>query len=204
MNAAPNQPGCVLPESEPTSAVTTVPMWLIAGMLVLLFLGAWYFDARGGWFEAKVYAPYHSLADVERFQPRSGGDAVVLRGRVLFEQNCALCHNPDGLGKPAQAPPLAGSEWVLAAGVNRLIRIPQVGLAGPIEVKGQVLNYPVPMAAMGAPYSDDDLAAVLSYIRNAWGNKASIVTAEQVKKVRAELAGRNQPYTPDDLKKEAE
>ncbi len=202
MNAEPNQPCRVIPEAEPTSAATTVPMWLIAAMLVLLFLGAWYFDARGGWFEAKVYAPYHSVADVERFQPRSGGDAVLLRGKLLFEQNCALCHNPDGMGKPAQAPPLAGSEWVLAAGVNRLIRIPQVGLAGPIEVKGQVWN--LPMAAMGVIYPDEDLAAVLSYIRNSWGNKASIVTAEQVKKVRAELAGRNQPYAPDELKKETE
>ena len=45
---------------------------------------------------------------------------------------------------------------------------------------------------------------MISYIRNAWGNKASLVTAEQVKKVRAELAGRNQPYAPDELKKEAE
>ncbi len=202
MNAEPNQPSRVLPETEPTFAATTVPMWLIATMLVLLFLGAWYFDTRGGWFEARVYTPFRSLADVERFQPRSGGDAVVLRGKVLFEQNCALCHNPDGMGKPAQAPPLAGSEWVLTAGVNRLIRIPQVGLAGPIEVKGQVWN--LPMAAMGVMYSDDDLAAVLSYIRNAWGNKASLVTAEQVKKVRAELAGRSQPYTGDELKKEAE
>jgi mono/diheme cytochrome c family protein len=202
MNAEPNQPSRVQPETEPAFAATTVPMWLIATMLVLLFLGAWYFDARGGWFEARVYTPYRSLADVERFQPRSGGDAVVLRGKVLFEQNCVLCHNPDGMGKPAQAPPLAGSEWVLAAGVNRLIRIPQVGLVGPIEVKGQPWN--LNMAAMGVMYSDDDLAAVLSYIRNAWGNKASIVTAEQVKKVRAELAGRSQPYTGDELKKEAE
>ena len=199
MNAEPNQPGRLISETEPTSTGKTVPMWLVAAMLLLLFLGAWYFDARGGWFEAKVYAPYRSIADVERFQPRSGGDSVLLRGKALFEQNCALCHNPDGLGKPAQAPPLAGSEWVLAVGANRLIRIPQVGLSGPIEVKGQVWN--LPMAPMGAMYPDEDLAAVLSYIRNAWGNKAPIVTVEQVKKVRAELAGRNQPYAPDDLKK---
>ena len=202
MNAEPSQSGRVVLETEPTATGLTVPMWLIAAMLVLLFRGAWYFDARGGWFEAKVYEPYHSVADVARFQPRSGGDAVLLRGKVLYEQNCALCHNPDGMGKLAQAPPLAGSEWVLAAGVNRLIRIPQVGLAGPIEVKGQLWN--LNMAAMGVMYPDEDLAAVLSYIRNAWGNKASVVTAEQVKKVRTELAGRSQPYAPDELKKEAE
>ena len=202
MNADP-KPSCfVPPEAEPTAAATSAPMWLMVATLVLFFFGAWYFDARGGWFEAKVYAPYHSLAELQRFQPRSGDDAVLQRGRVLFEQNCALCHNPDGMGKPAQAPPLAGSEWVLAAGVNRLIRIPQVGLVGPIEVKGQTWN--LNMAAMGVMYSDEDLAAVLSYIRSAWGNKASVVTAEQVKKVRAELAGRSQPYAPDELKKELE
>ncbi len=106
MNAEPSQSGRVVLETEPTATGLTVPMWLIAAMLVLLFLGAWYFDARGGWFEAKVYEPYHSVADVARFQPRSGGDAVLLRGKVLYEQNCALCHNPDGMGKPAQAPPL--------------------------------------------------------------------------------------------------
>jgi hypothetical protein len=103
------------------------------------------------------------------------------------------------MGKPGQAPPFAGSEWVLAEGVNRLIRIPQVGLNGPVEVKGQPWN--LSMAGMGAPYSDDDLAAVLSYIRKSWGNKASVVTAEQVKKVRAELGNRSQPYTVDELKK---
>ena len=175
-----------------------VALWLVLGlMFVLLFLGAWGFDMRGGWFEPKVYGPYASLADVERFHPPTAGE-IPPQGRKLFEANCALCHNVDGAGKPGQAPPLAGSEWVLTPGVNRLIRIPQVGLAGPIEVKGQQWN--LNMAAMGAPYSDDDLAAVLSYIRNSFGNKASMVTPEQVKKVRAELGGRSQPYTADELK----
>lgn len=185
------------PEAEPTSTPTTVPMWLVAGMLVLLFLGAWYFDARGGWFEPKVYGPYVSVPDVERFQPRQDGDAWRIRGKMLFEQNCATCHNTDGMGKPAQAPPFVGSDWVLTEGVNRLIRIPQVGLVGPIKVNGVAWN--LNMAGMGAPYPDDDLAAVLSYIRNSWGNKAPVVTAEQVKKVRAELGNRSQPYTVEEL-----
>lgn len=186
-------------EAEPTTSSATVPMWLMAGMLVCFFLGGWYFDVRGGWFESQVYAPYTSVAELQNFQPRSGGDSVLLRGRALYELNCALCHNTDGSGKPGQAPPLAGSEWVLTTGVNRLIRIPQVGLNGPIEVKGQPWN--LNMAGMGAMYSDDDLAAVVSYIRNAWGNKASMVTAEQVNAVRKDLAGRSQPYMGDELKR---
>jgi mono/diheme cytochrome c family protein len=189
-------------EAEPTATAATVPMWLIGGMLVLLFLGAWYFDARGGWFDPKVYEPYVSIPDLQRFQPPKSGEEWKLPGRALYEANCALCHNTDGTGKPAQAPPLAGSEWVLAEGVNRLIRIPQVGLAGPIKVKGQDWN--LAMAAMGAMYTDQQLAHLLSYIRNSWGNKASVVTAEQVKAVRADLAGRSQPYTGDEILKLSE
>ena len=178
--------------------MTTVPIWLVMVMLVFLFLGAWYFDARGGWFEPKVYGPFASIAQVDAFQPRANNNPL-LRGKLLFEANCALCHNSDGTGKPGQFPPLAGSEWVLAPGVNRLIRIPLVGLAGSVKVKDQAWD--LNMAAMGATYSDEDLAAVLSYIRNAWGNKAPFVTAEQVKKVRAELGNRSRQYTADELQK---
>lgn len=186
-------------ETEPTASSATLPLWLVSLTLVLLFGGAVYFDARGGWFEPKVYGPFTSLADLDRFQPRMGGEvAMILKGKKLFEANCALCHNTDGMGKPNQAPPLSGSEWVLAAGVNRLARIPQVGLGGPLEVKGQ--QWSLLMAGMGAQYSHDDLAAVLSYIRNSWGNKASIVTPEEVGAVRKDLGNRSQPYTADELK----
>lgn len=190
---------CATTEAEPTAAPTTVPMWLIVATFVLLFLGAWYFDLRGGWFAPKVYAPYVSLANLEQFQPPKSGEEWRPRGKALFDANCALCHNTDGSGKPGQAPPLAGSEWVVTTGVNRLIHIPLVGLAGPIKVMGQEWN--LNMAAMGAAYSDEQLADVLSYIRNSWGNKASVVTPEQVKKVRADLGGRSQPYSADELMK---
>jgi mono/diheme cytochrome c family protein len=193
------QPSFATTEVEPTVTPTTVPMWLIVGTLVLLFLTAWYFDLRGGWFAPKVYAPYVSLANLDQFQPPKSGEEWRPRGKVLFDANCALCHNTDGSGKPGQAPPLAGSEWVLTAGVNRLIRIPQVGLNGPIKVLNQDWN--LNMAGMGAVYSDEQLADLLSYIRNSWGNKASVVTAEQVKKVRADLGGRAQPYTGEELMK---
>lgn len=194
------QQACVAdPEVEVSSTRLTVPMWLIVLMMVLVFTGAWVFDLRGGWFEPKVYGPFVSVPDVERFQPRGGDDLWRVRGKFLYEQNCGQCHANDGAGKPGQAPPFAGSEWVLTKGVNRMIRIPLAGLAGPMTVKGQEWN--LNMAAMGLAYNDDDLAAVLSYIRNSFGNQASVVTAEQVKKVRADLGGRTLPYTADELKK---
>ena len=83
-------------------------------------------------------------------------------------------------------------------GANRMIRVPLVGLNGPVEVKGQQFN--LSMAAMGATYSPDELAAVLSYIRQAWGNKAPPVTPEEVAAVKAELKGHARAYTADELK----
>jgi mono/diheme cytochrome c family protein len=185
------------PEAEPTSTFATLPIWLVVVMLLLLLGAAVSFDRRGGWFEPKVYGPYTSVADLERFQPRARGGVNLSRGKAMYEKTCALCHNTDGMGKPGQFPPLAGSEWVTAPGPNRLIRIPLIGLAGPIKVKGQDWN--LAMTAMGASLSDDDLAAVLSYIRQAWGNKAPPVTAEQVKAIRAELGNRTQPLSADEL-----
>lgn len=185
------------PEAEPTSALTTLPIWLLVLLLLLLFCGAVSFDRRGGWFKPQVYGPYVSVEDVERFQPRARGVANLSRGKTVFEMACALCHGKDGMGKPGQFPPLAGSEWVTAPGANRLIRIPLVGLAGPIKVKGQDWN--LAMTAMGAALSDDDLAAALSYIRQAWGNQAPPVTPEQVKAIRAELGNRTQPMSADEL-----
>ena len=61
---------------------------------------------------------------------------------------------------------MAGSEWVVAKGVNRLAHIPLAGLAGPIQVAGK--EWSLNMAAMGAALPDDSLAAVLTYIRSSW------------------------------------
>jgi mono/diheme cytochrome c family protein len=129
------------------------------------------------------------------YQPPTGG-ADLARGKVVYENICALCHNPDGNGKPNQAPPLAGSEWVLG-NPNRMVRIPLAGLAGPITVKGESWNLAMP--AMGAALSDDDLAAVLTYMRQSWGNKGSEVTADQVKTIRGQVGNRTQPWSGDEL-----
>lgn len=110
---------------------------------------------------------------------------MLAHGKVVYEQVCGLCHGVDGMGKPGQAPPLSGSEWVNAKGVNRLTHIPLLGLSGDVKVEGKDWN--LSMAAMGAALSDSDLASVLTYVRSSWGNKAGPVSADDVKKVRASL-----------------
>lgn len=181
----------------PATGAAAVPVWLFFLLFVLLFWGMYYFDQHSGWFNPQVYAPYKSLTDLQRFQPVMGSGNLE-RGRAVYENVCALCHNVDGSGKPNQAPPLAGSEWV-TGDVVRLIHIPLAGVQGPMTVKGQQWNLAMP--AMGAALPDEDVAAVLTYMRQSWGNKASEVTTEQVAKVRQELGGRTQPYTAPELMK---
>src|SRR5439155_14377679 len=103
---------------EPRALRNPVPVWLIILLFVLLYWGMVYFDTQGGW-EPVVYKPYHSLNEVMLYQLPPSEGPNLLRGRTVFENVCGVCHNPDGEGRPGQAPPLAGSEWVMGP-PNRL------------------------------------------------------------------------------------
>ncbi|MCU0770242.1 MAG: c-type cytochrome [Verrucomicrobia bacterium] len=185
-------------DTEPPVGTAPVPMWLMVLPILLFFGGALYFDWTAAWFNPVVHAPFTSLKQIESLQPSTGGDRLLIRGKVVYEQVCALCHGVDGAGKPGQAPTFVGSEWVLTDNVGQLIRIPLQGLAGPITVKGQEWNLAMP--AMGAALPDEDLAAVLTYMRNAWGNQAPPVTTEQVTATRNATKGRTQPWSAVELK----
>jgi len=168
-----------------------VPMWIFALTLILIYLGTVYFDDHSGWFDSKVYAPYDNVAQLDAYQPKSGAAAMMARGLQVYGQICAACHGADGLGKPGQAPPLAGSEWVIAKGYSRLAHIPLTGVTGDLKVEGKDWN--MAMAAMGAALSDSDLASVLTYIRSSWGNKAEPVSADDVAGVRKAIGKNTAP-----------
>jgi len=189
-------------DAEPTATRSTVPMWIFMLTLVLLFLGTVYFDHHSGWFNARVYQPYTSAEELDAYQPKSGAAAMLAQGKKNYDMICGVCHGPDGMGKPGQAPPLAGSEWVNTKGYSRLTHIPLAGLNGPLQVEGKDWN--LNMAPMGAALSDADLANVLTYIRESWGNKAGPVTADDVKSVRAAIGARPQPLNAEQLKALAE
>jgi len=182
--------------AEPRTGAAPIPVWLWIFMFLVLYGGMVYFDRQSGWFDPQVYAPYRSGEELAMYQPHTGGPDLA-RGKTVYENVCGLCHGNDGAGKPGQAPPFAGSEWALGS-PDHMIRIPLVGLTGPIQVKGQEWNLAMP--AMGAALSDNDLAAVLTYIRQSWGNEASAIIPEQVKAVRAAVGSRTQPWTAEELK----
>lgn len=110
--------------------------------------------------------------------------AVMALGQAQYLV-CTACHGQNGEGGLI-GPPLAGSDWVTGP-VSNLIRIQLRGLQGPITVSGKEYNFPVPMAPLGANNSDENTAAVLTYVRNSFGNKASAVKPEQVKALRSEV-----------------
>jgi mono/diheme cytochrome c family protein len=115
---------------------------------------------------------------------------------------CFTCHQPTGLGLPGQFPPLAGSDWVLGD-KERLIKISMHGLMGEIEVNG--VKYNNVMAPPGIPpgsLTDQQIADVLTYIRNDWGNSASSVSPAEVANIRSKVKDRApmQMWTSAELK----
>jgi len=93
---------------------------------------------------------------------------------------------------------LAGTKWVLAS-EDRLIKIVLDGLYGPITVLGKQYPGQVPMTPNRDLLNDEELAGVLTYVRNAFGNKATVVTPEKVKKIRDATENKKGFYTPEEL-----
>lgn len=120
-------------------------------------------------------------------------------GAQLFGLYCSACHGVDGKGATGgQFPPLAGSAWALGNS-DRAIKIVLHGLHQPIEVNGKTYNLEMP--PQGAALTDEHIAAILTYVRSAWGNKDSVVTVDRVKAVRAATLDRKEHWTAPELMK---
>jgi mono/diheme cytochrome c family protein len=169
---------------EPVAERWTVPIWLIVVFGLLFYWGQVFLAENAGGFSRDVYSPYHSDEQVAMANPQDPEAKRRAEGLRIFTATCSACHQASGLGVSGQFPPLSGSEWVQAPGANRIAHIVLYGVTGPITVKGQQFNNT--MLAWGGTYNDDQIAAVLTYIRSQWDNKAPPVTADVVKAARAE------------------
>lgn len=174
------------PESQPA------PLWAtFLLMLVAIVAGGQLGPMTGGW-SFDVSNPF-SIANGGG-DPRPGGAgaggaldpfALAMKKGAAGYAVCGGCHQGNGGGIPGQFPPLAGSEFV-TGGTERLVRIVQHGLTGPVTVNGAAFNTPGGMQPFGAAMSSQDLANVLTYVRNSWGNEGTMITKEMVQKVRDE------------------
>lgn len=127
--------------------------------------------------------------------------ALFTKGKEIYNREgfCGTCHQTDGKGLDAsQFPPLAGTQWV-TGDEERLIKLTLKGLYGPIEVLGKTYPGQVPMTPFGGMLNDEEVAAVLTYVRNSFGNKASVVAADQVKAVREAIQDKEGFYTAEEL-----
>lgn len=121
-------------------------------------------------------------------------EGLIARGRSLFA-HCMTCHQANGRGLPPVYPPLDESRFVTGS-PERLARILLHGLQGRIEVQGRVYDQAMP----AAPFKKDaDVAAIMTYIRQAWDNDADPVTPEFVAKVRKDTEGRRQAWNAEEL-----
>lgn len=99
-------------------------------------------------------------------------------GKALFEKNCSSCHQANGKGLPGAFPPLAGNKDETAKDPSPVIKIVLNGLNTPKTIEGK--QYGGGMPAWKGVLSNADIAAVLTYVRSSWGNKAAPVTEKEV------------------------
>jgi mono/diheme cytochrome c family protein len=124
---------------------------------------------------------------------------VMKRGQAVYSKTCIACHQPTGLGIAPVFPPLAESEWV-AMSPSIPVRNILHGMTGPVTVKGVTYNSMMPPVA---GLSDGDIADVVTYVRNSFGNTGSAVTEEDVKAIKAKYADRKTPWTAEEFQKDS-
>lgn len=100
------------------------------------------------------------------------------RGKQLYEELCVTCHLAEGTGTEGVFPPLAKSDY-LTKNKEGSIRAIKFGQEGEITVNGVVYNNVMPAPGL----NDQEIADVMNYIQNSWGNKGKLVTAKEVEKI---------------------
>ena len=126
-----------------------------------------------------------AMKEAVRTNPKLVGlskELQVEQGKQVFMQTCFVCHQPDGMGIPGQIPPLAKSDYLMSD-KQRSIRAVLQGLTGELEVGGKKFNGTmIPLNYL----TDEQIANVLTYVRNSFGNQGEFVTVEEVRKVRSD------------------
>ena len=105
----------------------------------------------------------------------------VNAGRVLYNGTCSVCHQQDGKGLAGVFPPLANSDYLMAD-TRRAIEVVLNGLTGPITVNGSDFNSVMPPMSQ---LNDDEIANILTFTLNSWGNENGEVSSGDVAEVRA-------------------
>ena len=141
--------------------------------------------AAGSESEKKVTSLQAQIKEAIKTDPRIAGltkEIQVEKGKQVFMQTCFVCHQMEGQGIPAQIPPLAKSDYLMSDKA-RSIRAVVHGMSGEITVNGKKYNgQMVPLNYL----PDEDIANVLTYVRNSFGNSGDAVSIAEVQRIRSE------------------
>lgn len=111
-------------------------------------------------------------------------ESRLMNGGKLYAAHCAACHQADGQGLTGAFPPLADSDYLVSGGPAAAIDVVLYGLSGPITVNGKDFNSVMPnLSYLG----DDDVADILTFVFNSWGNPGGEVDSEQVAAARSKI-----------------
>ena len=185
-----------------TPGAVPMPLWLMALCGVAIFWAGTSFS--GGFGTSYFGADNYSVHPGEGVSTTSaaGGEAgaapsEVDLGKTFFSQNCVVCHQANAMGVPNTYPPLAKSEYI-NGGSRRLGMILLKGLQGPVTVEGHQFNGAMP--SWEKTLTDKKIAAILTYVREDFGNTAGPITPEQIADARKEFAGHPDSWSEADLK----
>src|SRR5882724_8320379 len=178
---------------DPREARRPIPpgLWILA---LLLVLWASFHIVRSNLAAAAEFGDQRTLADLQQRLKTAAGAAPAADGAAIFAARCAACHQAGGTGLPGVFPPLAGSNWVNGR-VSTVVQILLHGIQDTLTVNGVAYNGAMP--TFGSQLSDAEIAAVLTYVRGQWGNKAGPVGAALVSTQRAATAARSEPWNGD-------
>jgi len=182
-------------KSEPTEGNALPPLMVLLFSMAVCLWVSWYAPQYMAEFKWDVFDTRYDPAAATA----AGGPKVydpIAKGKRVFTNNCQVCHQQTGSGVPGVYPPLAGSDWV-GKSPKVLARIVLNGLAGEITVNGN--KYNSAMTPFGTQLTDKEIAEVLSYVRNSWGNSHPIVEESEVAAVRAEIGSRTTTFSPSEL-----
>lgn len=189
------------PKGDDGAHYKLLPLVLLFVFSGLIFYAGTYLNRYTARYDAAVFD--------ENGHSTSGATAAVaadpmVLGKRSYEQVCITCHQSEGQGVSGVYPPLAGSEWVNGS-EERVIRIVLYGLKGVVHVKGTEYNAAAmpavgKVAGSGYNWSDEKIAAVLTYVRGSFGNKATAITPEQVAAIHTKEGERHE-WSEDELKK---
>ncbi len=194
-------------KDEPQESHSPMPLFLLGFISAMILMVAIYFVHNSGGLSQSFSFEKAAMVYDERFDPKNAPsstaevkvDPLVL-GKKNYTAVCAACHQATGQGVPGAFPPLAKSEWANGS-EERIIRILLHGLSGPIKVEGKEFNSVMPAIGPGGyNFSDEKIAAVLTYVRQEWGNNSPAISAAKVTEIRTKAAaGRSTPWTAAEL-----